>query len=353
MFAYQTLRDQLFRLPPETVHNLAETAMRVANHTPYALSLMADRYARVEEALSQQVWDLRFHNPIGMAAGFDKNGTMIRPLTALGFGFIEVGTVTPKPQSGNDKPRLWRHVDHKSLQNAMGFNNAGADALMKRIKRHHPFVIPVGVNVGKNKTTPPEEALEDYRRCVEAAKDHADYLVFNLSSPNTPGLRDLQSEAFIRALFEMATALTDRPVLVKIAPDMSPDEAIALSKTAIDAGAKGIIATNTTNDYSLIEGSQESGGGLSGAVLTEKSRALFEALSAVLHDQTVLISCGGITTPEEAYRRIRMGASLVQVYTHFIYEGPALCSQWQARLLELMQKDGFEHISEAIGADRR
>ena len=353
MFAYQTLRDQLFRFSPETAHNLAETAMRVADRTPYALSLMADRYVQVESALTQRVWDLDFYNPIGMAAGFDKNGTMIRPLTALGFGFIEVGTVTPQPQSGNDKPRLWRHIDHKSLQNAMGFNNAGVKALMKRVERLHPFAIPIGINVGKNKTTSPENALEDYRRCVEAAKDHADYLVFNLSSPNTPGLRDLQSEAFIRALFEMATALTDRPVLVKIAPDMSADEAIALSKTAIDAGAKGIIATNTTNDYALIEGSEKSGGGLSGAVLTEKSRALFDALSAALYGQTVLISCGGITTPKEAYRRIRMGASLVQVYTHFIYEGPSLCGDWSASLLQLMQNDGFENISDAIGADRR
>lgn len=353
MAGYEALREWLFKLQPETAHNMAETAMRLAEKTPYALKFMAENYALVSDRLTQNVWGLEFLNPLGLAAGFDKNGTMIRPMTALGFGFIETGTVTPKPQPGNPKPRLWRHVGHKSLQNAMGFNNDGVDALVDRLEKLTPYVLPIGVNVGKNKATPADKALEDYRICVEKSESVADYLVFNLSSPNTPGLRDLQSESFVRNLFAMAKTLTQKPVLLKIAPDLEAGNALSLCQSAIEAGAAGIIATNTTNQYDLIAGSEANGGGLSGEILREKSRLLFDALSSELFGQTVLISCGGIMDADEAWKRIKMGATLVQGYTGFIYGGPAYASTLLRGVIARMKDEGFSHITDAIGADRR
>jgi dihydroorotate dehydrogenase len=208
----------------------------------------------------------------------------------------------------------------------------------------------MGINIGKNKLTFEEDALDDYEILFRAFKNYGDYIVINISSPNTPGLRDLQNEAFIKAIFTMAKEITTQPVLLKIAPDMEPEAAIALCKTAVEAGAAGIIATNTTIDYSLTPHAKDFGG-ISGALLTEKSYQLFKAIGKELYGKTLLISVGGIDSAEEAYRRIKAGASLVQVYSMLVYRGPALIKEINEGLIKLLQKDGYKHISEAIGAD--
>jgi dihydroorotate dehydrogenase len=300
--------------------------------------------------LTQNIWGTTFPNPVGLGAGFDKNGQYIVAMPTLGFGFTEIGTVTPKPQDGNPKPRLFRLVEDQSLQNAMGFNNKGSDYMLERLKKLYFMDYPVGINIGKNKLTSEDDALSDYETLLRMFKDYGHYVVINISSPNTPGLRDLQNESFITALFELAQGITEKPILLKIAPDMTAQDAIAISKVAISAGASGIIATNTTIDYSLTEHAKDFGG-ISGALLTQKSYELFQALGRELHDKTTLISVGGIDSAEEAYRRVKAGASLVQVYSMLVYRGPALIKEINEGLVTLLQADGYKHISEAVGAD--
>ena len=222
--------------------------------------------------------------------------------------------------------------------------------MLQRLKKLYFFDYPMGINIGKNKLTSEDDALDDYETLFKAFKDYGDYIVINISSPNTPGLRDLQNEAFINAIFKMAKEITTQPVLLKIAPDMEPEDAIVLCKTAVEAGAAGIIATNTTIDYSLTPHAKDFGG-ISGSLLTEKSYQLFKAIGKELYGKTLLISVGGIDSAEEAYRRIKAGASLVQVYSMLVYKGPVLIKEINEGLIKLLQKDGYKHISEAIGAD--
>ncbi|MDR1450828.1 MAG: dihydroorotate dehydrogenase (quinone) [Helicobacteraceae bacterium] len=353
MFDYSALRNLLFKLPPETAHSLAELCLRGAAQTPFLLAAIAKRLASRDPSLKQTLCGLTFNNPIGIAAGFDKNATMIKPLAALGFGFVEVGTLTPKPQLGAAKPRLWRHIEQKSLQNAMGFNNDGLEAAIRRVEKIAPFVIPIGVNLGKNKTTLNKEAIDDYRVGVARAEATADYLVFNLSSPNTPDLRDLQNESFVRELFVMARSITQKPIFLKIAPDLPVGDAIKVSAGAIESGASGIIAANTTNDYSRIEGSDKNGGGLSGAVLTDKSREFFKPIAKELFGKTTLIASGGIMSVGEAWARIKAGASLAQIYTGLIYEGAGFVKTINDGVSAAMKSEGFNSIGEAIGSDIR
>lgn len=349
---YPALRHLLFRLAPEASHGLGMGALRAAQAVPGVADALARRNLVADERLRQTLFDREFPNPIGLAAGFDKDALAVRALPALGFGFVEVGTVTPQPQPGNPRPRLFRHPAEQSLQNALGFNNGGLEALRSRLAKLHPFSLPLGVNVGKNKATPPEKALSDYETLVRGLHDLCDYLVVNLSSPNTPGLRDLQNEEFLRSLFGLAKGITARPILVKIAPDLEPAQAVALSSTAVAAGAAGIIATNTTVDYSLLPGAKEFGG-LSGRVLREKSFQIFKAVAKALFGRTVLISVGGIDSGAEAYRRLRAGASLVQIYTALVYEGPSLPRRINEELLTLMERDGVKGIGETVGADHK
>ncbi|MDR2081399.1 MAG: quinone-dependent dihydroorotate dehydrogenase [Campylobacteraceae bacterium] len=348
---YESLKKILFKLDPEKAHALAEFAMRLGNFAPLLLNPVASKCVIADERLSQEIFGVKFPNPVGIAAGFDKNASMIRALCALGFGHVEYGTVTPKPQSGNAKPRLFRHIKEKSLQNAMGFNNNGSSKIAKRAGLLYPFAIPLGANIGKNKTTPQESAIDDYIHLTKTLAPVCDYLVVNISSPNTPNLRDLQNENFIKELFSACAPLTSKPVLLKIAPDMTPKTAVCLCSAAIESGAKGIIAANTTVDYSLVENPKDFGG-ISGKVLREKSFKIFEAVAKEFFKTTVLISAGGISTPKEAYKRLKAGASLVQIYTSFIYEGPKIASNINKGILELMDKDGFHTINDIIGVDR-
>ncbi len=359
---YSILRPLLFRLDPERAHGLAITALRLGQALPGATSLLARRYLVADPALRQTVLGLEFPNPLGLAAGFDKDAVVADAMAALGFGFVEVGTVTPQPQGGNPRPRLFRHPGQRSLQNALGFNNQGLQAMRSRLARARRqtgsarAAGPLGVNVGKGRDTPPERALADYEELLGDAGGLgglADYLVVNLSSPNTPGLRDLQNETFLRELLRAARALTRTPVLVKLSPDLEPEAAAGLAEAAVDAGAAGIVATNTSTDYTLLPGARAAGG-LSGQVLREKSRRVCLAIARRLRaadSSAVLISAGGIDSGAEAYARVRAGASLVQLYTALIYEGPSLPRRINRELLALLARDGCRDIGQAVGAD--
>lgn len=352
MINYQTLKPWLYKLDPEVAHQVAETALRVPNICPILFNPFLKSHFVTNDILKQELFGRTFLNPIGLGAGFDKNATMIRGIQILGFGFTEIGTVTPRPQAGNPKPRMFRHVEEESIQNAMGFNNDGLLSVQKRLKEKFPFTTPIGINIGKNKTTSDAEAINDYTTLIKALHELGDYLVINISSPNTPGLRDLQNEEFITRLFSEAKEITNKPILLKIAPDMSKEDAVALTTLAVEKGADGIIATNTTIDYSLVKNPQ-SIGGLSGAVLKEKSFEIFEAIAKELYGKTTLISVGGIDSAKEAYRRIKAGASLVEIYSGLVFHGFDMIKDINTELTELIKADGYANITEAIGSDRK
>jgi len=352
MINYESIKPLLFKLQPENAHHVAECVLRLPNICQIPFNPFLESHFVTDDILTQELFGRTFYNPIGLGAGFDKNATMIRGIQILGFGFTEIGTVTPKPQPGNPKPRMFRHIEEESIQNAMGFNNDGAYKVIKRLKKRYPFTTPIGINIGKNKVTAEKEAINDYTHLVKAFNGLGDYFVINISSPNTPGLRDLQNEEFITKLFAEAKALTNMPILLKIAPDMSPEDAVALTTLAVEKGADGIIATNTTIDYSLVKHPKDIGG-LSGAVLKEKSFTIFEAIAKELYGKTTLISVGGIDSAEEAYKRIKAGASLVQILSGIVFHGPDMIMNINKELIELLRADGYTNISQAIGADRK
>jgi dihydroorotate dehydrogenase len=342
----------LYKLDPESAHHLAEFVLRLPNICQIPFNSFLESHFVTNEVLKQELFGRTFLNPVGLGAGFDKNATMIRGIQILGFGYTEIGTVTPKPQPGNPKPRMFRHIEEESIQNAMGFNNEGLLKVQKRLKQRYPFTTPIGINIGKNKITPEAEAINDYITLIKALHELGDYLVINISSPNTPGLRNLQNEEFITRLFEEAKTITSKPILLKIAPDMSKEDAVALTSLAVEKGADGIIATNTTIDYSLVKNPKDIGG-LSGAVLKEKSFEIFEAVAKELYGKTTLISVGGIDSAKEAYRRIKAGASLVQIYSGLIFHGPDMIKNINTELTELIKADGYTNITEAIGSERK
>lgn len=348
MSFYKAFSPYLFKLDPERAHSLAEWYLRCVAPLPLMQDLLAARYCVVDERLHTQVAGMEFYNPVGLSAGFDKNGTMIKGLSSLGFGFLELGTITQAPQSGNSKPRLFRFVEEQSLQNAMGSNNQGSLEISKRLHKFYPYSIPLGINVGKNKVIAQSDSLKNYENVLLDFIDVGDYFVFNLSSPNTPNLRELQNVNFVQELFKMARSHTSKPLFVKLSPDMEVQKMLKVAEMSIASGASGIIATNTTTDYSLIEGARDIGG-ISGLALREKSRELFGILSEAFFGKTTLISVGGINNAQEAYERIKLGASLIQVFSAMIFEGPRFCRSINQGLLECLERDGFTHINEALG----
>jgi len=352
MIHYDSIKPYLFRLEPETAHHLAEFFLKLPNICQVPFNSFLESHFVTDDSLRQELFGRKFLNPIGLAAGFDKNASMIRGIQTIGFGFTEIGTVTPKPQDGNPKPRMFRHIEEQTLQNAMGFNNEGAYKVVKKLQKRFPFATPIGINIGKNKVTPENEAINDYIHLIKTFNGLGDYFVINISSPNTPGLRDLQNEEFIEKLFSEAKQLTKMPILLKIAPDMSIDDAVILTTMAVEKGADGIIATNTTIDYSLVHNPEDIGG-LSGKVLKEKSFEIFEAIAKELYGKTTLISVGGIDSAQEAYKRIKAGASLVQIYTGLVFHGPDMIMNINKELVSLLLEDGYQNITEAIGADRK
>jgi dihydroorotate dehydrogenase len=342
----------LLHLPPETAHNVVLALLQLVESTPFGDGLLRRGLApKTDQRLEQKLLGLRFSNPIGLAAGFDKDAKAVSGMAALGFGWIEVGTVTPRPQRGNPRPRLFRHVEAESLENRMGFNNAGQSRLRKRLARTYPAPVPLGVNIGKNRDTPNDRAQEDYLSLVRAVGELCDYLVVNVSSPNTPGLRDLQIRGFLEEVIRDARGITDRPIMVKLSPDLEIAQAIDLAQGAVGAGATGLVLTNTTTDRSLLPASR--GGGLSGRVLKEKSFAMLRGVAKELFGDCLLVSVGGIDSGREAYRRLRAGASLVQVYTAMVYRGPSLVRRMAAELTELLDRDGLGSVAEAVGMDCR
>ena len=350
---YDTLKSIFFKLEPETAHKVAEKTLSISDCVfPGLYSLVAKNCIVTDTALSQNLLGASFLNPVGIAGGFDKNATMVRPLAAFGFGHVEFGTVTPKAQEGNAKPRLFRLIEEESIQNAMGFNNEGADAVSARIGRLYPFAIPLFANIGKNKITPNEEAIKDYENLVVKFNEICDCFVINVSSPNTPNLRELQEESFIKELFARLLPIAKKPIIFKIAPDMAESKAVQICKTAVESGAKGVIVNNTSIDYSLSKSANlQNFGGLSGKVIAKRSRELFKAVASELYGKTVLIASGGIDSAEEAYARIKSGANLVQIYTSFIFKGPSIAKRINEGILKLLKEDNFASIGEAVGCE--
>lgn len=350
MSLYQMLSPYLFKLDAEKAHSLAESFIKRVVPLPLVQDYIAGKNCVVDKALSIEVAGMRFYNPVGLAAGFDKNATMIKGLSALGFGFLEIGTITQAPQEGNPKPRLFRHTQEQSLQNAMGFNNQGSLAISKRLKEFYPYAIPLGINIGKNKIIAQSDSLKNYENVLLDCLEVGDYFTFNLSSPNTPNLRDLQNVSFVQELFAMARTHTQKPLFLKISPDMDKDEMLKVVEMSVKSGASGIIATNTTIDYTLVQNPKESGG-ISGVALKQKSKEILRILSESFFGKIVLISVGGIDSPQEAYERIKLGASLVQVYSGLVFQGPSLCKNINEGLLQCLRADGFTHLHEALGQD--
>ncbi len=337
---YGALKGALFKLDPEKAHHTAMKFLRVAHRHPAARRLV--QAPRSDPRLATRVWGIDFANPLGMAAGFDKEAEAYNALLAMGFGHVEIGTVTPKPQPGNPKPRIHRFPDQDALVNSMGFPGPGFEAIQRRIDEH-PAIGPIGLNIGPNKDTPREESLQ---RLTDMARDApGDYVALNISSPNTPGLRDLQDPkaigSFIARLHEaMDEGVADRPLLLKLHPDGADDELLAVAKAAVDAGAAGIIAVNTTR--ARPEGISDIPGGLSGAPL--RARAV-EAVRHLANGLDVpIVGVGGISSGQDAYGMLTAGASLVQIYTGFIYRGPRTPSLVQRELLQAMDAAGIDHF---------
>ncbi len=329
--SYALARSLLFRLDAEVAHHTSMAALRLAEKT----GILGMVSPRVEFAEPVELMGLKFPNRIGLAAGLDKEGNTIDALGRLGFGCIEIGTITPRPQAGNPKPRLFRLIDHEAIINRMGFNNPGIDAGVANVRSAKSFDGIVGFNIGKNKDTSNENAAEDYLICLRKAYSVADYIAVNLSSPNTPGLRDLQgAEASARLL---ATLKREQqklesehgkkvPLLFKVAPDLDETHIRELSRVFLDGGLDGLIATNTTLDRDQVLGHSRAAeaGGLSGRPVFVKSTETLKAFSSHLGTQIPIIGVGGISSVEDAQVKIQAGASLVQIYTSFIYQGPQL-----------------------------
>jgi dihydroorotate dehydrogenase len=338
-------------LDPETAHGLAIKALR-AGLVPAA--------AAFEDAvLEQTLWGRRFANPVGLAAGFDKNAQVIDAMLGQGFGFVEIGSVTPMPQAGNPRPRLFRLPPQGAVINRMGFNNDGMDVIASRLEKRQAQGI-LGVNLGKNKDT--AEAGDDYRLGILKLARFADYLVINVSSPNTPGLRALQGREPLQALLMSALGARAEaspekppPLLLKIAPDLSDQDKSDIAEVALSTGIDGLIATNTTiaRPENLSHANAAEAGGLSGKPLFEASTQVLSQMYHLTAGKIPLIGAGGISSGADAYAKIRAGASLVQFYSALVYHGPGRVQAIKRQLAALIKADGFTSISQAIGADHK
>ena len=356
-FYTRALRPALFALDAERAHELTMGALR------QPLVLESFRWLPrpvADSRLHQRALGLDFSHPLGLAAGLDKQGTALPAWAALGFAFAEVGTVTPQPQPGNARPRLFRLPTDRAIINRFGFNSAGAEAVARNL-RSAPASLVVGINIGKNKDTPTERAADDYVRAVEALHPLAQYFVVNVSSPNTERLRDLQEARALRSLLEQVIVRVREiggsrpvPVLVKVSPDASADDLLRSVDAALEGGAAGLVATNTTISRSGLSGGSRfaaEAGGLSGAPLRAAANAVCRTLFTHVGRRVPIVGVGGIFTADDAYERIRSGATLVQIYTSLIYQGPGVISQILAGLRERLAQDGCSNIQDAIGAD--
>ena len=331
------IRPLLFKFDPEKVHYFTFDALKFLFKIPGVSSLLKNQFQINDPRLERKVFGLTFKNPVGLAAGFDKNAVLYKELDQLGFGFVEIGTVTPKGQPGNDKKRLFRLKEDSAIINRMGFNNEGVEAAVKRLKTNKDVLI--GGNIGKNKITPNEEAVSDYTICFEALFNYVDYFVVNVSSPNTPNLRALQDKEPLTALLNTLQQLNllkskPKPILLKIAPDLSDDQLMDIIEIVAETGIAGVIATNTTisRDNLKSENKVEMGG-LSGKPLKNRSTEVIRFLSEKSNKAFPIIGVGGIHSAEDALEKLKAGASLIQLYTGFIYEGPGLIKKINKAIL--------------------
>ncbi|MBT2144881.1 MULTISPECIES: quinone-dependent dihydroorotate dehydrogenase [unclassified Rhodanobacter] len=329
---YDILRPLLFKLDAETAHRATLYALGVAQRSGFSQWI-----ARPPADLPTKVFGITFPNPVGLAAGLDKNAEHLDALDALGFGFIEVGTVTPKPQPGNDRPRLFRLPRHEAIINRMGFNNAGVDALVRNVQQSSYHGV-LGINIGRNKDTPNEKAVSDYLLCLTRVYELASYVTVNISSPNTQGLRDLQEEATLRRFISVLREAQERlgsqhgrrkPMLLKIAPDLGEAELDAIAEVLLHTGIDGVICSNTTIDHAAVADDPHGNevGGLSGKPLFDRSTAVLSGMHRRLQGRVPLIGVGGILDGSDAAEKMEMGASLVQLYSGLIYRGPRLVAE--------------------------
>jgi dihydroorotate dehydrogenase len=337
------LRPILFCFDPEKVHYFTFSLVKFISKIPFVTSIIKAIYVVEDKRLEREVFGLKFKNPVGLAAGFDKDATLFNELSDFGFGFIEIGTLTPKPQDGNPKKRLFRLKSDSAIINRMGFNNGGVEAAILRLKKNKGVLI--GGNIGKNKITPNENATDDYVICFEALYDYVDYFVVNVSSPNTPNLRELQEKEPLTKLLQTLQDLNDqkavtlslsngKPILLKIAPDLTNEQLVDIIDIVNETKIAGVIATNTTisRDGLTSENKVETGG-LSGKPLTKRSTEVIRFLSEKSNKSFPIIGVGGIHTADDAIEKLNAGASLVQLYTGFIYEGPQLIKDINEKIL--------------------
>ena len=349
MTVYDAAKPLLFGLDPETIHGSVKWLLRTVQDTRLE-GVLADRYTVVDSRLRVDAFGETFLNPVGVAAGFDKNAEAPSALSALGFGHVEVGGVTADPQAGNPRPRLFRLPENRALVNRMGFNNDGADVVGERLAAAGCRV-PVGVNIGKSKAAPNDEAEDDYRYTFERVRAGGDYFVVNVSSPNTPGLRELQQRDRLESILGTLQDAGAAPLLVKLSPDLTDEATAEAVEVVDDLGLDGVIATNTSTDRPdrLRGDAADETGGLSGDPI--EARATSTVRFVAERTDVPVIGVGGISDARGAYEKIRNGACLVQLYTGLVYEGPGVAGRINEGLLELLERDGFDSVTDAVGAD--
>jgi len=355
---YRWVRPILFLLPAEFAHRLGMLALRLLGALPSWRRRTRAWLTRGSVDLSVRAAGLTLPNPIGLGAGLDKNAEAVAGLFALGFGAVEVGTVTPRAQPGNPKPRLFRIPEQEALINRMGFNNYGAAEVASRLARIASRPAPLGGNVGMNKDTPLDRAVEDYLQCAALLAPVCDYLVINASSPNTPGLRDLQEPARLTSLLTAVRLVTDRagkhtPLFLKIAPDLSDNELSQIVEVALACRIEGLIATNTTTQRPFSHPLSSQPGGLSGAPLRQMATETVRKAFSQSRGRLTIVGSGGIFSGADAYEKIRAGASWVQLYTGLVYRGPGLIAKMLRELQALLTRDGFTSVAAAVGTEPR
>lgn len=331
------IRPLLFKLSPERIHSLVAGSIKISFRIPGVKYLVSSLFSKSSPVLEREVFGLKFKNPIGLAAGFDKNAELFSDFSAFGFGFIEVGTITPKPQPGNPKPRSFRLVKDKALINRMGFNNKGLYSAKSKLSKRKPSNIKIGGNIGKNTATPNDLAINDYIFCFKELYNHVDYFVVNISCPNIANLRDLQDRDSLRNILQTICKYRNeqehyRPVLLKISPDLSFSQVDETIEIVMSVGVDGIVATNTTTSRSNLVTPPEKvteigNGGLSGFPLSKRSTEVIRYIHHKTQGKLPIIASGGVMSPNDAIEKLNAGASLVQVYTGFIYEGPGIVKQ--------------------------
>jgi dihydroorotate dehydrogenase len=345
---YSLIKPIFFQFEPEKVHYFVVRNLKRFNSFPGGAALSRTIWATEDKRLEREVFGLKFKNPVGLAAGFDKNAEVINEMANLGFGFVEIGTVTPLAQPGNDKPRMFRLPKDAALINRMGFNNEGVEVAAQRIReyrdsKYNDKGLIIGGNIGKNKVTPNEEAVNDYIKCFNALVDVVDYFVVNVSSPNTPNLRALQEKEPLKHILNTLQQLNTRqakqkPILLKIAPDLTDSQLDDIVEIVQETGIAGVIATNTTigrEDLKTNASIKSETGGLSGKPLTQRSTEVIRYLAEKSNHSFPIIGVGGIHSPEDALEKIAAGAALIQIYTGFIYEGPGLISRINKKILSV------------------